>query len=121
MWIATNKGFYSIVQDRNDHGRVVVRARHRDHLVEFFDGIHHAKIIETTDSDYRFRCFVTRHISDQAVMRALSEIDYENFKNSVKDNALHNAYLKIWSAMFNYQSDMYPGSAWWYHGDRFRN
>jgi len=33
----------------------------------------------------------------------VKRIGYSNFKNSVDDTRLHNAYLRVWSTMFELQ------------------
>ena len=34
----------------------------------------------------------------------IQDIDYENFKSSVKDDFLHQTYLEVWHAMAALQS-----------------
>ena len=69
-------------------------------------------MIETLDSDYRFRIFAA-HEDWNRVMTGLAEqIKYTNFKNAVyatDSHAIrdrrHGAYLDIWFVMNKLQSD----------------
>ena len=38
-----------------------------------------------------------------ALQRAVKDIDYENFKDSVEDHELHLAYMRTWTAMSELQ------------------
>lgn len=55
MWICTNKGFISIVRDRNNERSFVVRARQKEHLTAVLGEV---VIIETPHADYRWRAYI---------------------------------------------------------------
>ena len=55
MWLLTETGFVSIVQDRDDHAVLQVRARVPQDIEETFPG---AEVITTPGSDYRYRARV---------------------------------------------------------------
>ena len=59
MWIVMNDSFISAVEDRNNKMNLVVRARVREDLENAFPGLKN-EIIESTDSDYRFRLFMAK-------------------------------------------------------------
>ena len=40
MWVFTNKGFFSIVEDRNDSTKLLVRSRIKGDLERVFDDVH---------------------------------------------------------------------------------
>ncbi len=111
MWIFTNKGFLSIVEDWDDPGRLLVRARYEGDIERHFGG--ETEVIELEDSDYRFRAFLPREEVRAVIDRELSSLDYGNFKNSFdRDNVSlsrevreerHAALFQVWSAMVESQ------------------
>lgn len=111
MWIAMNDAFVSIVEDRNNKNQVVVRARVAGDLEDLFPE-HKSKIIETEDSDYRFRLFLDRQFVSKVIQYRIMDIDYDNFKNSVKEKWRKDAYMGIWSVMYKVQEHFTPGK-WW--------
>lgn len=107
MWVCTRLGFISIVQDDKNKDILKVRARKREHLASLFPDI---EIVETEFNDYRFRVFARR--STVAVLLANlvmadrehpAEVTYTNFKDSVKDNELHDLYAGFWTDHHRYQ------------------
>ena len=64
----------------------------------------HVKVTRSTDSDYLFRAIVPIEQVELALKRAVEYITYDNFKSSVKDHALHMAYMKVWDAMARLQN-----------------
>ena len=111
MWIFTNKGFLSIVEDRDDPERLLVRARYEGDIERHFGGT--VEVLELEDSDYRFRAFVPREEVRTVIDRELFSLDYGNFKNSFDcDNVSlskevreerHDALFRVWSAMVESQ------------------
>lgn len=112
MWVVMNDSFVSVVQDRTDKDRVVVRARVEQDLVELFPD-HTADMIETTDSDYRFRLFLNKRYVAKKIEQRVMDIDYPNFKDSVTQSWRKLAYTQIWQIMYNVQEKMYGTNAWW--------
>ncbi|WIY83019.1 hypothetical protein [Propionimicrobium sp. PCR01-08-3] len=113
MWIFTTKGFISLVQDRNDHSMLQVRARDPQDLRALFP---HAEVAETPDADYRYRARVPRQEVCEVLTDAINEIDYEShFKEAAiataertyKQHAtrLRWALYQVWEAMRNLQGD----------------
>ena len=109
MWVCTNEGFISIVQDEKNSALLKVRARKRSHLEALFPGV---EIKESPLNDYRYRVFVDRG----TVARLLSDlvladkehpaqVNYGNFKNSVRDDKLHDLYSDFWTLHHRYQSE----------------
>jgi hypothetical protein len=111
MWIVTNESFLSAVQDRKDPNLLVVRARVQGDLESFFGN--DIKVIETDDSDYRFRTFVDRSVFKIKMMNHINSIDYKNFKDSVKNKERKTWYTQIWSVMFRVQESLYGSQNWW--------
>ena len=105
MWVFANNSFISIVEhyDQIKYKDVmVVRARRENDLDILF--LSH-KILETSDSDYRFRVFVPRYEVKGVVASLIDDIDYDNFKNSIPDeeHERHSAYLRVWFEMQKFQ------------------
>ena len=113
MWISTNKGFISIVRDRQNNDVFIVRARRKQHLEEIFPEFKSA-IIENRRADYRWRVFIKEQDVMVLIARQIRAIDYDNFKNSVIDKGLHDAYLDVWSVMYNLQraTPLETGADW---------
>jgi hypothetical protein len=109
MWIMTTTGFYSVVQKAEDvaNGTVSVRARVRadlDGLRAYLPSM--GDIIETDDSDYRYRVIAPHEAFAAAVAAMASDIDYDNFKSVVaerqgEDRA--NVYGNVWAALLTLQ------------------
>lgn len=101
MWIFLNDAFFSIVADRKDETKLLVRARRAGDLERYFPN---AGVTESRNADYRYRAFVPRLEVAIAMMSALNSIDYPNFKDSVGEADRHDAYMNVWSIMHRYQS-----------------
>lgn len=112
MWIAMNDSFVSIVEDRNNNNGVAVRARVRDDLENLFPS-YKDNIIETTDSDYRFRLFLGKQFVADTIQNRIVGINYDNFKDSVKESWRKKAYMDIWQVMYRVQSTFYGVRNWW--------
>lgn len=113
MWIFTNFAFISIVKDRTDPTQVVVRARVRDDLEKMFGSEHN--VIESSDSDYRFRMFLDHEFVTKTVAERVEEIDYDNFKNSISlnDRDRYKNYTGVWSVMNSWQMALYGTKDWY--------
>ena len=109
MWIFLNDAFVSIVAHKDDPDKVVVRARVRGDIENVFGDV---EVIETDNSDYRFRAFLPREMVANVVWNSLMDVDYTNFKDSVKENRRHDAYLGVWDVMRRLQDELY-GNSWW--------
>jgi len=100
MWVFTNQAFLSIVADRYDPDRLLVRGRFPDDIKAVFPD---ADIMETPDADYRFRAFLPRNTVAARLADIVSDIDYPNFKGSVKQHWRHDLYMKVWRILFSAQ------------------
>ena len=98
MWICLNKAFLSIVTPGSDPAskQLLVRARRPGDIESVFPG---AKVEKRPERDYLFRALLDRHVVAAAIAAEVSGIGYDNFKNSVKNNRLHDAFARIWSVM----------------------
>lgn len=93
MWICLNKAFFSIVDDGEVAGSLVVRARRKGDIEKVFPG---AEVKTLSRRDYMFRAHIKREEVAEKVAQSVMSIDYSNFKNSVRDSDLHHAYHGFW-------------------------
>lgn len=101
MWICQNSSFLSIVQPsaadlKANPGTLLVRARRKGDIEATFPD---AEVISLSGRDYLFRAFIDRAEVGAALADKIEAIDYGNFKNSVKNSRLHDAYARIWGVM----------------------
>jgi hypothetical protein len=100
MWLCLNNAFLSIVAKDCAPAELLVRARRKGDIERVFP---YATVVVSAKTDYRFRAVVKRWSVVRALARSVRSIDYSNFKDSVKDPMLHDAYLKVWNAMADLQ------------------
>lgn len=105
MWIMTSNSFLSIVAAKK-RDFLLVRARRPGDIERHFPK---AKVHEWTGTDYRFRAIIPRQIVETEVAEVAARINYDNFKNSVMDDDLHDALMKVWTAMYGMQE---PNPRW---------
>lgn len=116
MWLFTQYGFFSVVCARQGRGavgqpvdldRMMVRSRSKEHLValqqRFEPQLGESPIVETDNSDYRYRIFIPK-IAWNTIQSALAdEIDYDNFKSAVSKAGGTTEYLHalhdVWSVL----------------------
>jgi len=106
MWLCFNDGFLSVVADKDNPTRLLVRARRKQDLLNAVGK--ETEILETPDGDYRWRTFIGRADFKAIVGRRIDKIDYTNFKNSVKGHDLHELYLDFWTRHRRYQGQDRP-------------
>jgi hypothetical protein len=97
MWIATKDGLLSAVQSRKSKGLMVVRGRNRRHLVKLAKESGRP-IHRTDDADYPYRVFVSRSTLATFLVKEVLDINYANFKDSVKDKQYSDFLLRTWAA-----------------------
>jgi len=100
MWIMLNGGFLSIVDNSNTKGELLVRARRRGDIEKVFPD---AKVTSAVGRDYLFRASIKRELVADALHKQVMGITYPNFKDSVKDDKLHDAYSDVWGRMARLQ------------------
>ena len=99
MWVFLNTGSVSVVAHRELADCLLVRARERKHLQAALgtdDGIE-----ETPTADYRFRAVVKREDWALRLGQLSMEIDYDNFKKSIKDPEFLGVAEKCWAVGAN--------------------
>lgn len=109
MWLWCEKGFFSAVQHRDKPQLVIVRARCRQHAEALADtlGIDRTGIIFTPDADYCCRIILTKATWGAFLKTAGEGIDYDNVKGNLgkNDHAYHDAMMRCWSAMNDFQGE----------------
>ena len=104
MWIFTPFGFLSVVSDRNDPKKLLIRARARVDL-ENFKTLYCKRLgpIENSPrADYPFRARVGRVAFTYAMGRVIEDLLYPNFKSAVtakQGDVRHNVYMQVWTVM----------------------
>lgn len=100
MWIMFNNAFLSVVDKAPDPTQLVVRARVEGNIEAVFPT---AKVIRDASGDYLFRAFIDRADVADTMFKAVMDINYPNFKNSIKDNRYHDACSRVWGVMSGLQ------------------
>lgn len=100
MWICFSDAFLSIVEPPKKDGTLLVRARRQGDIERVFAG---AKVEKTPGRDYLFRALIPREQVAYVIGQHVAGIGYQNFKSSVSDNRLHDAFAGVWSIMARLQ------------------
>lgn len=101
MWVFTQDGFISAVDNNQMPGKLTVRARDRKSL-ELLSDITGSPIVELPNRDYEYRVFVTRDDFASFLVSHVDHLDYGNFKNRIWDTrgeVYHDACSDVWGAM----------------------
>ena len=113
MWIITKIGFFSIIQQpwNISTGTLTIRARVRSdleglkaYLTDMSD------IVESQDSDYRFRSVAERGAVEAAMAALIADIGYSNFKSEVAATvgyARAAVYSDVWHDLYRLQNGQY--------------
>ncbi len=105
MWIFTSGAFISVVANRDDPKKLLVRARVAGHIEALFPK---AQVFQAAGSDYLYRARLSRRAVKQVVSRRVEAIDYDNFKNSVHEPRYHRACMEVWGVMHDLQGSAKP-------------
>lgn len=103
MWICFNNAFVSAVENTINKNYLMVRSRDRKHLENIFPN-NVDEIYSVPKSDYAWRINVSKKEFADLVAKNIMNINYNNFKNSVEDEDLHDLYLKFWIEGYYYQN-----------------
>ena len=112
MWIFLNDSFLSVVvplptdvpADLQGQDVLCVRARQRGDIRRVFPG---AKEVELPNRDYAFRSYIPRDVVADALAKQVQRLTATNFKDSVKEESRHDAYLDVWLTMCRFQPGHY--------------
>ena len=105
MWIATNKGWLSIVRHRDKQGILLVRARNKNHIESIFPN---AEVYEDANADYPYRADIEEVEVSRIIGDMLLDITYGNFKASVDENHYHDSLMSVWHVMYRYGLNYRP-------------
>lgn len=102
MWICLNNGFFSIVaqRDATPDAALIVRARRKGDIEHIFG----VAATATPHRDYAYRALISREDIGRVLVDSVLGIGYSNFKNSVRDDKLHNAYAAVWGVLLRLQA-----------------
>lgn len=93
MWVCLSDAFLSIVCKECGADELLVRARRKGDIEKVFPS---ASVKRSPGTDYLFRAVVKRSEVAAAMVREVDAIQYNNFKGSVRNNNLHDAYSAFW-------------------------
>ena len=93
MWIQFNNAFLSIVENRDNKSELLVRARVKGDIEKIFPD---ADVFEDENADYKYRALISKAKVAAKMMFKMTDINYDNFKNSVKESERKNIYSKVW-------------------------
>lgn len=100
MWLCLNNAFLSIIEPYSNSTQLRVRARRKGDIETIFPT---AKVVRTPGRDYLWRAEIDRNLVAQVIAQHVAGIDYSNFKDSVANKPLHDAYARFWGIMSNLQ------------------
>lgn len=108
MWVFLNNSFFSVVEHKNDPHTLVVRARVPGDLERAFGN--DIVVIDSEGTDYKFRTYLTRDEVSQAIAKHVDQINYTNFKDSIKyeDKDRKHFYTGVWVSMMRWQKKLFP-------------
>lgn len=100
MWICLSDAFLSIVEPAPGSDTLLVRARRDGDIERVFAD---AKVTKTPGRDYLFRALIPREQVASVIGQHVAGIGYQNFKSSVSDKRLYDAFAGFWSIMSRLQ------------------
>tara|TARA_R110002110_G_scaffold61193_1_gene171953 strand:+ start:372 stop:743 length:372 start_codon:yes stop_codon:yes gene_type:complete len=99
MWIGHSNGWLSIVAHRERPDDLLVRARRGKHISTFWPEV---EVVHNPDADYPYRSVISRDRVAEVVMQYIEGIDYDNFKKSVTESKLAEAFSRMWALLYEY-------------------
>jgi len=104
MWIMMSDAFFSIVEKDCGPDELLVRARRPGDIEKVFG--RHVEVERDYSADYLFRAKIARSEVAEVLESEVDRVEYPNFKDSVRDKELHDAYMGVWTEMARVQ---HPG------------
>jgi hypothetical protein len=101
MWLFTETGFVSVVQDPQDKNKMVVRSRDKVSL-EPLVASYATKVIELKNRDYPYRVFLTRQQFVDWLVELGETLEYTNYKTRAGQTRGHDftrPLHDVWSTM----------------------
>lgn len=100
MWILLNNAFFSIVHKDCGPDELLVRARRPKDIQRLWPD---AEVTKNKGTDYAYRAVIPKADVSRVLVDTICAIDYGNFKNTVKERDLHDAYFNVWSDLYALQ------------------
>ena len=72
-------------------------------IEEYFPG---REVIVDGGTDYKYRTIVPRELVSAILFNEIMDIDYDNFKATIKEPTRHEFYLRVWMDMLQMQKAM---------------
>jgi hypothetical protein len=101
MWLMLNDAFFSIVHKDCARDELLIRARRAGDIEKVFGA--DVPVTRVGVADYLFRTVMKRDAVHRVIGEELKRVVYGNFKNSVEDKPLHDAYMQVWTSMSKLQ------------------
>lgn len=110
MWLFTLDGFYSAVQDKQNKDVIWIRTRVKEDLTRLIEtyAVVASPIEENRGTDYKYRVAVWREEWCRVMFECAEDIDYENFKDEVKETlGASRAHIlsDVWWVLLQLQLD----------------
>ena len=99
MWLALSNGWLSIVAHRDKPECLLVRARNENHIESYFPD---ADMYTDVDADYPYRADIHRDVVADVMTEYVYDIQYDNYKNSVNEEAYHDTLIGVWNKVYAY-------------------
>lgn len=113
MWLFSETGFVSVVQDPQDKNKMVVRARDEESLKPLVDN-YDVKIVKLKNRDYPARVFLTREQFVDWLVELGETLQYTNYKNQATASRGHEfarPLHSVWSTMLELEDLGKPNKA----------
>lgn len=96
MWLFSQRGFFSIVQHKENPDFLVVKARVKGDIEKYWPD---AVIERNEDFDYLYRANIARHAVEPVILKMVEDIDYASFKSSLEDKRRYSWYVNLWETL----------------------
>ena len=101
MWIFFRDSFISLTRHNEDPSLLLVRARVESDILRLWPDV---TVSVTPDADYHYRAALSQAEVVRVMDERIAAISYTtDFKGGVKEPDRHDAYLRVWSAMGQFQ------------------
>lgn len=111
MWIFTSTGMVSCVRHTRKANTILVRARARDHVLNFIGPDSVDQYFYLDNCDYNHRAEISVPVFIDRLMIAANNITYPDFKGSIPKTLQHAAYYKachdVWHCMNDFKFGRY--------------
>ncbi len=115
MWVMTEDGFFSAVEDRADDAAVFVRSRSKTDLESLLLAIiapPGVVPVASPGADYEWRVRLSKEDWARYVAWAAEDVDYDNFKSriGVVNPARAKTYSSVWGVLLSMADEPSAGA-----------